>query len=205
VSWKLSNWYKSLPYFNGQNRVNKRFDILACTSALLFGLKVRKYSLSLEPSGLGLDILVLSTTLLICQHSWYSDPSVCWCTLWAGLHCAVKQVLHILLIAFILQCCCWLLVNHAAVIFFHIYTQWITCAFSSLTLLVGHQEEHLACKNWMVVICLEWGANDCIWSSWCHCHPIISCFIKIRIGLTFMVPAYPGCRGKEAVKRVSIL
>jgi len=19
----------------------------------------------------------------------------------------------------------------------------------------------------------------CIWSSWCHCHPIISCFIKI--------------------------
>ena len=38
----------------------------------------------------------------------------------------------------------------------------------------------------------------CIWSSWCHCHLIISCFIKIQIGLTFLVPAYPG--GKEAVK-----
>jgi len=25
----------------------------------------------------------------------------------------------------------------------------------------------------------------CIWSRWCHCHPIISCFIKIQIGLPF--------------------
>ena len=33
----------------------------------------------------------------------------------------------------------------------------------------------------------------CIWSSWCHCYPIIYCFIKIQIGLTFLVPAYPGC------------
>jgi len=32
----------------------------------------------------------------------------------------------------------------------------------------------------------------CIWSSWCHCHPVISCFIKIQIGLAFLVPAYPG-------------
>jgi len=36
-----------------------------------------------------------------------------------------------------------------------------------------------------------------IWSSWCHCHPIISCFIKIQNGLTFMVPAYTGCPGKR--------
>jgi len=32
----------------------------------------------------------------------------------------------------------------------------------------------------------------------------MSCFIKIQIGLTFMVLAYPGCPGKEAVKRVSV-
>jgi len=42
----------------------------------------------------------------------------------------------------------------------------------------------------------------CIWSSWCHC-PIISCFIKIQIGLTFLVLAYPG-PGKEVVKQVSV-
>jgi len=41
------------------------------------------------------------------------------------------------------------------------------------------------------------------WSSWCHCH-IVSCFIKIQTGLTFLVPAYPGCPGKEAIKRVSV-
>ena len=32
----------------------------------------------------------------------------------------------------------------------------------------------------------------------------ISCFIKIQISLTFVVPAYLGCRGKEAIKRVSV-
>ena len=42
----------------------------------------------------------------------------------------------------------------------------LLCAFSALTLLVGHQEEHLACKKieWWgvgVVICLERGA-DCL-------------------------------------------
>jgi len=36
----------------------------------------------------------------------------------------------------------------------------------------------------------------CIWSSWCHCHPIISCFVKIQNGSAFMVPAYPGYSGK---------
>jgi len=28
----------------------------------------------------------------------------------------------------------------------------------------------------------------------------VSCSSKIQIGLTFLVPAYPGCPGKEAVK-----
>ena len=50
-------------------------------------------------------------------------------------------------------------------------------------------------KNWMM---------RCIWSSWCHCHPIIFCFIKIQIGLTFLVPGYPGCPEKEAIKWVCL-
>jgi len=32
---------------------------------------------------------------------------------------------------------------------------------------------------------------------------IISCFIKIQIVLLFLVPAYPGCPGKMAVKWLS--
>ena len=41
-------------------------------------------------------------------------------------------------------------------------------------------------------------------SSWCHCYPITSCFIKIQIGITFLVLAYAGCPGKEAVKQVCL-
>ena len=41
----------------------------------------------------------------------------------------------------------------------------VSCAFSALTLLVGHQEEHPTCKiEWWgvdLVICLEWG-GDCL-------------------------------------------
>jgi len=44
----------------------------------------------------------------------------------------------------------------------------------------------------------------CIWSSWCYCHFVISCFIKIHICLTGLLPAYPGCPGIEAVKRLSV-
>ena len=44
--------------------------------------------------------------------------------------------------------------------------------------------------------------TSCIWSSLCHCHTIISCFMQIQIGLTFLLPAYPSCPGKEA--RVSV-
>ena len=48
--------------------------------------------------------------------------------------------------------------------------------FSALTLLVGQQEEHPACKNWSdeVLVWLSvWSEVQivCIWSSWCHCHP----------------------------------
>jgi len=60
-------------------------------------------------------------------------------------------------------------------------------AFSALTLLVGCREEHPACRRlsdevlaWLSV----WSEAQmiCTWSSWCHCHPIISCFIRIRNG-----------------------
>ena len=44
----------------------------------------------------------------------------------------------------------------------------------------------------------------CIWSSWCHCHPIISCFTIIQIDLTFLVPAFLGCHEKKAVEQASV-
>jgi len=60
-------------------------------------------------------------------------------------------------------------------------------AFSALTLLVGRQEGHLACKNWMVRYWRGYlsRARCKWWSSWCHCHPITYCFSKIQNGLPF--------------------
>jgi len=90
---------------------------------------------------------------------------------------------------------------------YHSLTVTVT-AFSALTLLVGHQEEQPACKKLSDEV-LAWSPVCSevqmifIWSSWCHCQPIISCFVEIQISLTFLVPAYPGCPGKEAVKCVS--
>jgi len=60
-------------------------------------------------------------------------------------------------------------------------------AFSALTPLVGHQEEHLArkkieCWGTGMVICLECGANDLHMVQLMPLPPIISCFSKILSG-----------------------
>jgi len=77
-------------------------------------------------------------------------------------------------------------------------------AFSALTLLVGWQEGHPARKNlsdevlaWLSV----WSEVQmiCIWSGWCHCHPIISASENTE-WFILLVPAYPGSPGKKAVK-----
>ena len=80
-------------------------------------------------------------------------------------------------------------------------------AFSALTLLVGRQEGHLACKKteWWgagVVVCLERSAD----LNTAQLMPLpltltVSYFSKIQIGFTFLVPAHPGSPGKRAIKR----
>jgi len=77
-----------------------------------------------------------------------------------------------------------------------------------LTLLVGQQEGHPACKKteWWgagMVICLELGA-DLHMAQLMPLPLTISCFSKIQIGFTFLVPAYPGSLGKRAVKWVCV-
>jgi len=92
-------------------------------------------------------------------------------------------------------------------------------AFSALTLLVGRQEGHPACKKLSGGV-LAWLS---VWSEVLTC--TVSCFSKIQIGFTFLVPAHlgspgkrplngcvcvcvcvvpanPGCPGKEVIKRV---
>jgi len=81
-------------------------------------------------------------------------------------------------------------------------------AFSALTLLVGRQEGHPACKKleWWgagMVICLERDAD--LHTAQLMPLPLTaSCFREIQIGFTFLVPAHLGSPGKRAVKRVCV-
>ena len=54
-----------------------------------------------------------------------------------------------------------------------------------------------------VVICLERGA-DLHMAQLMPLPLTVSCFSKIRIGFTFLVPAHPGSPGQRAVKRVCV-
>ena len=78
--------------------------------------------------------------------------------------------------------------------------------FSALTLLVGRQEGPPACKKTErcgtgVVVCLEWGADLHI-AQRIPLPLTVSCFSKIQIGFTFLVPAHPGSPRQRAVKWV---
>jgi len=82
-------------------------------------------------------------------------------------------------------------------------------AFSALTLLVGWQEGHPACKKteWWgagMVICLERVA-DLHMSQLMPLPLTVCCSSKIQTGFTFLVPAHPGSPGKRAVKWVCVL
>ena len=55
-----------------------------------------------------------------------------------------------------------------------------------------------------VVICLELGA-DLHMAQLMPLPLIVSCFSKIQIGFTFLVPAHLGSPGQRAIKRVFVL
>ena len=81
-------------------------------------------------------------------------------------------------------------------------------AFSALTLLVGRQEGHPACKKqsggvlaWLS--CLERGA-DLHMAQLMPLPLTVSCFSKTQIGFAFLVLAHPGSPGQRAVKRVCV-
>jgi len=81
----------------------------------------------------------------------------------------------------------------------------LTHPFSALTLLVGRQEGHPACK--------KLSGGMLVWLSvWSNVHlaqlmplPLtVSCLSKIQIGSTFLVLAHLGSPGKRAVKRMCV-
>ena len=81
-------------------------------------------------------------------------------------------------------------------------------AFSALTLLAGRQGGHTACKKteWLgagMVVCLERGA-DLHMAQLMPLPLTVSCFSKIQIGFTFLVPTHPGSPGQRAIRCVYV-
>ena len=58
-------------------------------------------------------------------------------------------------------------------------------AFSALTLLIGWQEGHPACKKlsgWVLAWLSAWSeVQTCTWPSWCHCHSLSRASVKSRL------------------------
>ena len=83
---------------------------------------------------------------------------------------------------------CHVVVLSSGIYAFLLHMQHVL-AFSALTLLVGRQEGHLACKKlssgvlaWLSV----WSeVQTCIWPSWYHCHLLSLASVKSRLVLPF--------------------
>jgi len=64
----------------------------------------------------------------------------------------------------------------------------LVCAFSALTLLVGQQEGHPACKKLsggVLAWLSDWSeVQTCIWPSGCHCHSLSLASVKSRLVFT---------------------
>jgi len=81
-------------------------------------------------------------------------------------------------------------------------------ASSALTLLVGRQEGHLACKklsggvlSWLSV----WRRGADLDMAKLMPLPLtVSCLSKIQIGFTFLVPAHAGSPGQRAIKQACV-
>jgi len=85
--------------------------------------------------------------------------------------------------------CCLFWTFDVSNLMFSICLYCIINAFSALTLLVGQQEGHLACKKLsggvLAWLCVWSEVQTCIWPSWCYCHSLFLASVKSRLVLSF--------------------
>jgi len=90
--------------------------------------------------------------------------------------CTLSSCVHVIQLSYLL-------------VIYLFFVLWVKYAFSALTLLVGRQERHLACKNLsggMLAWLFAWSEmQTCIWPSWCNCHSLSLASVKSRLVLPF--------------------
>ena len=104
------------------------------------------------------------------------------------------------------------LIDILVMFFLSILIYFPLTSFSALTLLVGRQEGHPACKKTLSGVALAWLSQLICLERDADLHmaqlmplPLtVSYFSKIQIAFTFLVPAYPGSPGQRAVKQVCV-
>jgi len=77
-------------------------------------------------------------------------------------------------------------------------------AFSALTLLVGRQEGHPACKNWAVGCWRGYLPGASSRPAYGPADATATHCLLLQIGFTFLVPDHPGSAGQRAVLRVCV-
>jgi len=97
--------------------------------------------------------------------------------------------------------------GHEAMLVVEAILRWLglspSVAFSALTLLVGRQEGHPACKKWgnggagHWLVRMDWRP-----AGWSVCLPLLIFPCTIKSGSSLLAPAHPGGPGKRAVKRL---
>jgi len=76
---------------------------------------------------------------------------------------------------------------------------------SALTLLVGRASGLYKIEWWGAGVVIVWSdVQICIMAQLMPLPLTVSCFSKIQIGFTFLVPAHLGSPGQRAVKRVCV-
>jgi len=159
-----------------------------------------------------LQAAMLCMFSVLCKACSFGSFAQLWIPLWCFIQVKIRYQMCAANVIFMVQAVCFEWLCWPILFYYYYYCYYyyyIINAFSALTLLVEHQQERPACKKLSDEALLSlsvWSKVKmiCIWSSWYHCHRIISCFIRIQIGLTFLVPAYPGCPGKEATELISV-
>jgi len=112
------------------------------------------------------------------------------------------NIMHFIFVLLISAFSCKILVNFSlfSSAYLRVKYRCIYYAFSALTLLVGRQEGHPACKK-LSAGALAWlsawsEVQTCIMSQLKPLPLTVSCFSKIQIGFTFLVPAHLGSPGQ---------
>ena len=120
---------------------------------------------------------------ILIGKQWHQLPELIPTNSNSGLHSCIRISIHTQHVTFSVRNQMKLIEDIFA------YSEWVTDAFSALTLLVGRQEGHPACKklSGRVLACLfVWiEVWTCIWSSWCHCHSLFLASVKSRLVLPF--------------------